>query len=1006
MVSVSGFAKQGRFAGRCPQIHAGGVLPVPLLRLVVVVAACLLLCAPLATAAPASAAQARQVAQSWLLTHPSPLNAPLGTTVTRVDTFNDATGQPEYYIVYLDPSGFLIVSADDLLEPVVGFVAKGTYDPSPDNNLGALVTKDMPARLAVVRSGPSATTAAAQRKWAQLSGTPMPPPLAVAGSVSDLRVAPLVQSKWSQATAGDDPLGPNCYNYYTPNNSVCGCVATAMAQLMRYWQFPKVEIGMRNFSVTVNGFSQIAITRGGDGRGGPYDWDNMPFTTSAGTSTVQCQAIGALCYDAGLSVSMMYTLNLSGAYMSDCRTALTNTFGYANAVFGGSDNTVDIGSGLTSMINPNLDAGCPCLLGIFGSGGGHAIVVDGYGYSGTTLYHHLNMGWSGMDDAWYNLPMIDTSWVSFPIVSSCIYNIFTSGNGEIISGRVLDTSGNPCKKALVVAQSTTGTSYKAITNDLGIYALKNMPSGQSFTIGAQGSYISGTTTVSTGTSRDNATVSGDVWGVNFTAVSGGAPSVCFPAPNTVVNRDDGVAAIPVVLTGTNNGSLTVKYATSNGTAVSGTDYTATSGTITFQPYDVDATINIPLASDLYDPDSKTLTLTLSNAGGGLALGNPSSTVVTIMGSQTKPVASVASIRQPEGNSGTTPFNFTVTLSKRSKLPVTIDYQTVDDTATAGRSYTATSGTLTIPAGQTTGTITVPVIGDTEYELTESFWLGLSNPTGATLDGNRAQATIADDDPQPTISLEDASGCAPAMNFKVDLSGTSAFPIKVNYQTADGTAIDGTHYSATDGVLTILPGQASATISVPLLPAPLHEADRTFSMTLTNPTGATISHAHATGTVVCDIPKPTVSIEDGVDMGRFMSFQVQLSAGSTVPVILSYATADGTAVAGQEYTPVSETLTIPAGQKVTTIVVPIVTHAAQAKSLYVKTGSLINASAATSEATGIIQPADEQSGNGTITPSTAISCGAGAGQAVLFCCAGLGALWLGRGSSTIRRRHRK
>ena len=68
---------------------------------------------------------------------------------------------------------------------------------------------------------------------------------------------------------------------------------------------------------------------------------------------------------------------------------------------------------------------------------GHEIVCDGYGYNGSTLYHHLNLGWSGVDTAWYNLPNIGTPY-DFNVVTSCTYNVYPSGTGEIISGRVMD----------------------------------------------------------------------------------------------------------------------------------------------------------------------------------------------------------------------------------------------------------------------------------------------------------------------------------------------------------------------------------------------------------------------------------------------------------------------------------------------------------------------------------------------------------------------------------------
>ena len=96
------------------------------------------------------------------------------------------------------------------------------------------------------------------------------------------------------------------------------------------------------------------------------------------------------------------------------------------------------------MINPNLDASNPVLLGILDANGdGHAVVADGYGYDTGTLYHHLNLGWGGACTAWYIPSNIDTSCYTFNTVTDCIYNVYTSSSGEIMSGQVTDSTGNP-----------------------------------------------------------------------------------------------------------------------------------------------------------------------------------------------------------------------------------------------------------------------------------------------------------------------------------------------------------------------------------------------------------------------------------------------------------------------------------------------------------------------------------------------------------------------------------
>ena len=468
----------------------------------------LLACQLVAWSDPTTAEQARAAVGRWLAADGRPLGSALGREVGEVRQYNDAKGSPVYFVVCLKPSGFVIVSGDDLVEPIIGFAANGRYDPSPSDPLAALVERDLPGRVGRARAGLGAAPAALRAKWHGAS--PLgddPPPMGRSGSVSDERVPPLVQSRWSQSNAG----GSYCYNYYTPNHYVCGCVATAMSQLMRFHQHPTSPVGTRSFTVYVDGDSETRTTRGGDGSGGAYAWSQMPLVPGSSLTEAQRQAVGALCYDAGLSVNMMYSGSGSGAYTIG-GGALKSTFGYGNAIEGG--NWGNIGAGLTAMVNPNLDSGRPVLLGIFGSGG-HAIVCDGYGYNQSTLYHHLNLGWAGSYDAWYNLPNIDAGY-EFTSVGLCTYNVFKTGSGEIISGRVLDSAGQPLAGASITAIRSGGGTYTATTNSRGIFALAKAPSNSSYTItcSAAGETYAAKT-VSTGRSVAGATTSGNVWGVNF-----------------------------------------------------------------------------------------------------------------------------------------------------------------------------------------------------------------------------------------------------------------------------------------------------------------------------------------------------------------------------------------------------------------------------------------------------------------------------------------------------------
>ncbi len=494
-------------------------------------------------ARPTTADEAAMAATGWLKADPQPLGAALGRRVINVETFTNGGG-PAYYIAYLQPSGFVIVSADDLIEPIVGFADDGVYESSPENPLGALVSADLNGRIAAVRDKSGLETEVEEEgpgspasKWRRLIDLAENPSgeFELMGLMypGDIRVLPLVQSKWGQTTA----CGEYCYNYYSPYHYPAGCVATAMAQLMRYHEYPTAPIGVHEFMIGVSGSrgEQKAYTRGGDGLGGPYNWGAMVLRPeySCGTLTeAHRQAIGAFCYDAGIAVEMRYTSNGSGALMPDAKEALVNIFQYANAILA-YDPEGDVHSGLLEMINPNLDAGAPVILAVSGPSEAtlaHSLICDGYGYESSTLYHHLNMGWRGIDDAWYNLPNIDGVKGKYTVVFTCIYNIFTAGKGEIISGRILDPASRPIVNARVFAERDGETAHTALTDGRGIYALVNLDSTTTYTVwpDADGCVFS-SRAVQTGSSRDYAGRSGNRWGIDFHAESAPSP----PAPKFI-----------------------------------------------------------------------------------------------------------------------------------------------------------------------------------------------------------------------------------------------------------------------------------------------------------------------------------------------------------------------------------------------------------------------------------------------------------------------------------------
>lgn len=492
----------------------------------------LLLFTPALRADPKTARDARSVASAWLSAAGKPLGAELAGAIKDVRAYRHGGEDNLYYVVSLDPEGFVIVSADDLVEPIIAFSDEGEFDPSPENALYSLANRDIRSRIDAVRVkkdaakrkgvafSPEGASKAARGKWSALL-TPRPQNEAWTAltGISDPRVDRFMFSKWSQTNECTIP----CYNYYTPPNAPgtstnypCGCVATSMAQLMRYWQYPTAGVGTASFNIAVCGSQESRSLRGGDGNGGPYDWSNMVLDPDCSTTTVQRQAIGAVTHDAAVAVGMDFCSGGSGITdLMRIVDALQNTFMFSNAKLQFDNEHQLPTEARNRAINSNLHAGHPVLLGIIGNSVGHVVVCDGYGYNNGSMYHHLNMGWGGSWTAWYNLPIVDSS-PSYDTVAGVMYNIFRSGSGEIIAGRVTDSAGNPIQGATVRAGS-----FEATTSNRGAYALTNVASATQYSVTVEkAGYTFFARNETTGTSIDGTTMCGNLCDVDFVAQLG------------------------------------------------------------------------------------------------------------------------------------------------------------------------------------------------------------------------------------------------------------------------------------------------------------------------------------------------------------------------------------------------------------------------------------------------------------------------------------------------------
>jgi len=462
------------------------------------------------TAAPVTVEQAKKATANWVRGRRS-LDRKLGRNVVSAETYAATNGAP-FHVVKLD-AGFVVTTGDTTLDPVIVHSSGDDLTPDERNPLWVLVRKDVALRaqaaglvaatglvkkVSTAAAGTSAGLSAAERAWADLladddgaqntatNGLSVRTLRSVA-SVADVRVEPLVQSTWDQMGVGSKYV----YNYYTPNHVYCGCVATAGAQIMRYFEWPKTAMSTFTCShCSYQGTTQTYTTQGGT-----YDWSNMPLKPTSSIMETQQKAIGKLTSDLGICTGMKYTSSGSGTGGYMLRFAFTEHFGYSNAMIMQRTSCTD--EETKRAFISNFEAGLPVavFVGESGKDGGHAIVGDGYGYSGGTLCYHLNLGWGGSCDAWYAPPDLAAGGYDFNVIDGFVYNIYTNGsaNAVICSGRILDSSGNPIAGATVEAVKNGVAQKRLTTNEKGSYAF--ILSAGSYTVKATYGAVSGTLSV-------------------------------------------------------------------------------------------------------------------------------------------------------------------------------------------------------------------------------------------------------------------------------------------------------------------------------------------------------------------------------------------------------------------------------------------------------------------------------------------------------------------------------
>lgn len=438
----------------------------------------------------------------------------------------------------------------------------------------------------------------------------------------------------------------------------------------------------------------------------------------------------------------------------------------------------------------------------------------------------------------------------------------------------------------------------------------------------------------------------------------------------------------VTLSAASSKTVKVNYTTVDVTAIAGADYTAVSGTLTFAPGETSKTIGVPIKGDVLDEPNELFRINLSTPINA-TLADTQATG-TITDDDKPPVASISSVTVTEGNSGTVNATFIVTLSAPSGQTVTVNTIPSNGTARSPGDYTAGGVKLVYAPGETSKLFNVPVKGDLLDEPNETFFVILSAPVNATIGVGRGTGNITDDDATPSITVDnvnigEGNAGQRVAAFRLKLSAASGQVVKVKFATANGTAIAGavpgdpaandyTAVAPTDVAFTV--GNVFAFARVLINGDVLNEPDQNFLVNLSAPVNATIADNQAVGTILNDDTAPALTINDvqisegnlvnGQPGTKDMTFTVTLSKPSGQTVKVNYATANGTAQAGNDYTTTVGTLTFAPGSALTqTVTVAIKGDAVVEgnETLFILLSSPVNASVGRGRGVGTINNDD-------------------------------------------------
>lgn len=314
-------------------------------------------------------------------------------------------GTPALYIFDYE-GGFVVVSADDAAQPILGFSEEGSFDYNniPDGLNYYLGHYARQIAYAVENGMNADEETIAQWQHVEKDGF-------VNNNRGTRDAGPFITLNWNQ----DSPYNRLCptHNYGPGGHVYVGCVADAMAMVMKFWNWP--EHGEGTHSYTPQGFPQQTA----DFENTYYDWNNMPNQITTGSQTIQIEAIARLMWHCGIAVDMQYGYDGSGAYSEDVVGAIKDYFRYCDAaVLEERDDYTK--TQWEDMLIESFDEGFPVYYAASDNTGGHAFVCDGYRSSDRKM--RFNWGWSGYGNGYFAIDALNAPGYQFNQNQRAVFN--------------------------------------------------------------------------------------------------------------------------------------------------------------------------------------------------------------------------------------------------------------------------------------------------------------------------------------------------------------------------------------------------------------------------------------------------------------------------------------------------------------------------------------------------------------------------------------------------------